>query len=57
MQYPTIKKYSCFERRRCTRCGGTGYEDLRSIPDEKEPCPDCEGLGSIRAEVDLEEEL
>jgi hypothetical protein len=34
-----------------------GYADPNRIPAEEEPCPDCEGLGSIRAEVGLEEAL
>lgn len=34
-----------------------GYEDRRSIPDEEEPCPECEGQGHIETRVRLEQAL
>ncbi|MEM4359815.1 MAG: hypothetical protein QXT45_04745 [Candidatus Bilamarchaeaceae archaeon] len=34
-----------------------GYADPNRIPNEEGPCPECEGLGSIRSEVPLKEIL
>lgn len=51
--------YLITKTERCGRCGGTGYvlEPLGGVIAVEEPCPDCDGQGSIRIEARLEEAL
>ncbi len=44
----------------CKRCNGSGlirHPEWCDVPSEQISCPDCEGMGTIRTEVPLEEAL